>query len=181
VPGWIYVLCSAIFITLIRRFSRLTDWVRWHTPGLHWIELNRGLGLMLRTLRMAMRAGMNLEPAVRLAADVDVNQRLRPQVLQFADLLSRGTNPREAARRAGFGEVAATALATGQRTGDMEAALNYAVDYYNAMLSRWWIMLRNVAWPASTLAAGCIVGFVVYAIFQPLVALIDGTCNYWGH
>jgi type II secretory pathway component PulF len=153
--------------------SRVADWVRWHTPGWSRIEMARGMRAILQAIRLGVASGMNLQPAARLAEIVDVNDCLRPRLRQFADLLGGGMSTTEAARRAGLGEVTAAALSGGQRAGDIDAGLRYAADYYGALVSRTWIVLRNMAWPVCTIVMGIIVAVVVLALFLPLVALIN--------
>ncbi len=182
-PGWLVLLIPIPIIVYAslrpRRFpdigsmSRLADWIRWRLPGLRRMEFGQGMSVMLRLMRLAVRSGMNLEPAARLATDVDVNTQLRGRMTRFADSLAKGMNVGEAGTAAGLGSVATTALASGQRAGDMDAALRYAADYHEAIVSRWWIMLSRVAWPISTLALATVVGFVILSLFMPLIALIN--------
>ncbi|HOA75653.1 MAG TPA: type II secretion system F family protein [Phycisphaerae bacterium] len=156
--------------------SRVADWIRWHTPAWGRVEFGRGMQVVLQAMRLGIRSGMGLERAARIAGQVDVNTQLSARVQQFADLIDRGTGIREAARRAELGEVTGVALAGGQRGNDLDAALRYAADYHGAIASRCWILLRNLAWPTWTLIMGVMVGFVVLALFLPLVTLINSVC-----
>jgi len=158
--------------------SRIADWLRWHCPGLRRLEFSRGMALMLQTMRVGVRGGMSLETTARAASKIDVNSLLRPRMTEFANLLEGGTNVRKAAEIAGLGEVTAVALAGGQRSQNMDAALRYASDYYDSLVSRWWTMIGNMAWPVCTLMLGTMVGFFVYAMFVPLVALINATATW---
>lgn len=160
--------------------SRLADRIRWYTPGLHRMIFGRDMAAVLRYLRLAVRSGMTLDAGARLAAGLDVNCQLRPRVVRFADLLQGGTNIRQAAVQAGLGEVTGIALAGGQRDGRLDAALRFAGDYYDALVSRWYIVARAMSWPVCTLGLACLVAFVALAMFQPLVALIDSCCSAWG-
>lgn len=160
--------------------SRLADWVRWHMPGARRVEFGVGMSVMLRTMRFAVRSGMKLDEAARLASTVDVNWNLRQRMDRFAKRLTGGTDPRQAADDAQLGEIAALALSGGQRFGDMDSALRYAADYYSTVISRWWAMVKNVSWPLCTLALASVVGSMVYMLFQPLVALIDSVMDSGG-
>ncbi len=153
--------------------SRAADWIRWHTPGWRRLEKARSLRTVLRVMGLGVRSGMGLDVAARLAEGVDVNAQLRPRVHQFAELLVQGLPIRDAAREAELGEVTATALSGGQRANDMGAALRYAADYQGALASRAWIVLRAMTLPGWTILMGLMVGWVVYSLFHPLVALID--------
>lgn len=153
--------------------SRIADWIRWYTPAWRQVEISRGMRSILQAMRLGVRSGMSLEPAVRVAEVVDVNDQLKKRLRRFRELADRGVDLRQAAHQAGLGQVAAVAMAAGKRGGDLDAALRYAADYYSAVASRWWILLRNISWPIGTLVLGVMVGFIVVALFQPLVALIN--------
>lgn len=183
--GWllivlIVVLSVAVYLSLRPRrrprlafTSRIADWIRWHTPAWRQVEMSRGMRSILQAMRLGVRSGMSLEPAMRVAEVVDVNDQLKKRLERFRSLVDRGVDLHQAAHQAGLGEVAAVAMAAGKRGGDLDAALRYAADYYSAVASRWWILLRNISWPIGTLVLGVIVGFIVVALFQPLVALIN--------
>ncbi|MBN2447825.1 MAG: type II secretion system F family protein [Phycisphaerae bacterium] len=186
-PGWTQaslLVGLSIYLGLRRRrfpdpgiITRLADWLRWHVPGARRMAFGQGMSVALRTMRLAVRSGMSIEPAARLAADLDVNLHLRRRLSRFADLLAVGTDLAQASQTAGLGRVTTTALANGQRTGNLDVALRYAGDYHDTVISRWWIVIRKLAWPASTLAMATVVAFVVIAMFLPLVCLINSVCG----
>ncbi|HEY3246330.1 MAG TPA: type II secretion system F family protein [Phycisphaerae bacterium] len=153
--------------------SQMADEVRWRIPGWRRVEFAEGMTVMLRTLRFGIGAGLPLERAAELAAGLDVNVHLRLRMTRFARLLAEGQTARGAARDARLGQVAAIALAAGERGGDLDPALRYAADYYEALVSRWWIALSSLAVPLTTLAMGILIGTTIYTFFQPLVALIN--------
>ena len=154
--------------------SRIADWVRWHMPGLRTMQISDGLANMLRTMRFALRAGMAPPQAAALAADIDANWYLRRRMRNFAERIAGGASEPEAARDAELGTVTALAFANGRRSGDMDSALRYAADYYEAMISRFWIALSSLAWPLCTLALAVLVGLFVLTMFQPMWMLLDG-------
>jgi len=121
---------------------------------------------------------MDLGSAARLAASLDVNRHVRDRMRCFADLLDAGEGSVEACRTAGLGPVLAVALAAGARSGDMDAALRYAADYHEAIVTRWWITMHSLVWPLCTIAMGAILGFIAVALFLPLVQLINSV-TYW--
>lgn len=161
-------------------FSRAADWLRWHTPGLHRLEVGRGMAAACNAMNFCIESGMNLHEAVATASELDINWRLRQQLSVLAADLARGVDPRIAAQSAGVGEIAGIALAVGRRRGDISSALRFAADYYAGILSRWWIVISNLAWPVCTLVLASIVGLLIYAMFQPLLLLIDGVMNSSG-
>jgi len=156
-----------------RLTSRLADRLRWHLPVLRRIAFGRNMKAALETMRLGVCAGLDLVPAARLAGLTDLNVCLQRNINRFAQLLEAGTDVRKAARQARLGEIAGLALAAGQRTGDMDAALRYAVDYHDALAGRLLAVIRNLTVPLVVLCVGSFVGWVVLSLFLPLIALID--------
>jgi general secretion pathway protein F len=143
------------------------------------MQFASGMAQVLRTIGLGVRAGLDLESSVRLATEIDVNDQLRPRVRRFAELLASGTNVRTAAEKAELGEVTAVALAGGQRSGNFQAGLRFAADYHDALLSRFLLFVRTLSWPVGTLIMASLIGFVVVALFEPLVHLINSVTG-WG-
>jgi type IV pilus assembly protein PilC len=151
----------------------LADTLRWSIPGWHRLQFAGGLAIACDAMTHAVRAGLPLEQAAKAAANLDVNLHLRHRLRAFADDLHRGARAGDAARRNGLGELTAVALGAGSRGHDLASALAYAADYHDALVCRWWIVLRNIAWPLVTLILATLVGTFVLAMFMPLVTLID--------
>ena len=149
------------------------DSLRWCVPGLHRAAFSNGMATMLETIRLALRSGMDVAAAARLASELRVNGLLCERMMRFADRLESGTTAGEAARESGLGEVTSVAMAAGQRSGDMDSALRYAADYHAALVSRLWTAWRNLSGPLCVLAGATVVGWVVLALFLPLVHLIN--------
>jgi type II secretory pathway component PulF len=178
IPSLIYLNLRPRRLPIPGWTSRVADWIRWHCPGWRAVECHTGMAMVLRTMRIAVRAGMPLDEAASLASGVDVNFNLRPLISDFAGRIAKGANPYDAARQAGLGEVTAIALAAGSRCDDLDAGLRYAAEYNDAITNRLWILLRNLAWPIATLLIGAMVAFIALAMFEPLIKLINSVG--WG-
>lgn len=182
-PGWVYALSVGVIALFLhyrprrghrpRLTSRIADHLRWNAPFLRRIYVNRDLRSAFRLMRISVGSGMDLAVAARIAADTDVNICLRRRLTRFADLLESGTDFREAARTARLGEVAAIALASGQRCNDIDAAFRYAIDYHGAVTGRITAVLNSLAVPIVVFIAASFAGYVVLAMFIPLIALIN--------
>lgn len=160
--------------------TRWIDWIRWHTPGLSKMELGHGMSSAFGTMEFCLNSGMNLHEAANVASGLDINWQLRQKIRRLSEELSKGINAGDAARHADIGGIAATVLATGSRQRNLTDAVRFASDYYGGILSRWWMFVSHIVWPFCTLLLACLVGFLVYSMFQPLVALIDSTLTATG-
>jgi len=156
-----------------RLTSRMADVIRWRIPGLGRITRAQDLSMIVSLLRLFTGAGMSLDRAARLAAETDVNLILRRRVGRFADLVEAGAVPAQAATQAGLGNVLAIALRAGQFGNQLDTALQFAADYYHSLTSRFWLVFRNLSWPAVVLGLALIIGTTVVSLFLPLVTLIN--------
>jgi len=155
------------------RASQVADYIRWCTPGLRRLERANGLAVIASLLKLFVGAGMGLDRAARLAAEADVNAVLRDRMRDFVQLLESGTPPPDAAERAGLGPVMTTALRAGRHGDRLDASLQFVADYYRAVVSRLWIVIRSVAWPVMTLCMASLIGSFIVALFLPLISLIN--------
>ncbi len=185
-PGWVPVVLIP-FIWLAMRVwyvdgrpltTRIGESVRATLPGVRRMEFGRCMAEMLRLMRTALASGMDLASAARLAACLDVNRHVRDRMRWFADLLEAGGGPVEACRTAGLGPVLAVALGAGARSGNMDAALRYAADYHEAIVTRWWMVVNSLVWPLCTVALSAVLAFIVLALFIPLVQLIQSVTGW---
>jgi type IV pilus assembly protein PilC len=157
-----------------RLSSQIADQARWVTPGLRRMQFAEGMRTIASALRLCVGAGMRLDDAARLAADADVNFCLRSRVQHFARMLSGGMPPARAASEAGLGEIMVTALRSATHGGDLDSGLRFVERYYGAIVSRMWIVLRSLSWPAATLIVGALAASIIVGLFLPLVHLIQG-------
>ncbi len=153
--------------------AQIADTVRWRIPGLRRMQLGAGMSIVFRALGFARRSGMTLAQAATTVAELDVNLHLRERMRRFAARLAAGDSAGEAARAANLGNAAIVALASGQRTGNFDAALRYVADYHAGLVSRSWMIVQRLVFPLCTLILAMLVAVVVYALFLPLIMLIQ--------
>ncbi len=159
-------------------WSWLGDHLKWSLPGFRRREFYAGLAAMLRIIHLALRSGMPLESAARLASQVDSNHCLRLRMGRFAQMLEVGSPPVQAARQAGLGDVFLRTITAMQRGEQLDPAMRYARDYCDAVSYRWWSAISGICWPIVTVLVGTLIGAFVVSLFLPLVALINATMAY---
>ncbi len=160
--------------------SRWMDTLRWNLPGLRSLERSEGLASVAEVLRFGARSGLDLTTAVREAGQLDVNHHLRERMRRAVGELERGETAETAFRKAKVGAVLQAAVASGLRTGDLETPLTFACNYYRAIVSRWWLVIREATLPLLTLAVAIPVAFMAYALFTPMIALLESAIESWG-
>lgn len=153
--------------------TRFADTIRWWTPGLRRLEKGHGLATMLRAMRYAILAGMDVGQAAIQASGLDVNWVLRQRMRRFGEAVNSGVSPQQAVLQARLGDVTALALQGGVRGGNMDSALRYAADYNDAVVSRFWSLITKLAWPLTTLAVGVLVGSAAIELMIPMIAVLN--------
>ena len=160
-----------------RLTSRVGDFVKWHLPILRWFELNYSLTQVVELLRVSLRSGCTVDQAIANAAELDVNGCFRRRLSRWHGDVVSGMDISVAASKAGMGRPLAWAFDQKINQGNTPAILESLESFYRSNYSYRVNLARYIFWPCSTLAVAAVVGFVVYAVFTPLVELIDQTAR----
>ncbi|MCH7702682.1 MAG: type II secretion system F family protein [Planctomycetes bacterium] len=189
-PGWFWLACAALIgavILLIRtlwpvgriiRFlERVGDRVRWSLPFTRQIDWGQGMATACGVLEMGLTGGLPLDRAARLASDLRINHYVRVRLEEFTALVLGGASAVQAAREAKLGAMCVAALAAISRGEDPHTVLGHAADCYRQVANQWWHATAKLLWPLGTLVLGAMVGFVAWALFEPLVALIESVMD----
>jgi len=152
--------------------SRIGDWVKWYFPVLGWFERNYSLMQTVSFLRFSIDSGSTVDKAIAGATELDTNNRYRQRLVGWLEQVQRGQNVSESARRCGVGRAVAWAfdekINQGNTPGILESLESFYRSHYGYIVN----LARMVFWPCVVILMGITVGFVVYAVFSPYVALI---------
>jgi type IV pilus assembly protein PilC len=155
----------------------LWDTLMWGLPGLRQAARNHALGQQLLVMQAALRAGHDLGEAARQGACAAVNWHARRRLLHWAAALEDGTDPLAAASRLGFPAPLRQALTTARTDGELAARFEYLADYYQALHTHWLRVLAAAFTPLMVIAWALVVGYIVLALFLPLIALVQGVMS----
>ena len=148
------------------------DSVKWFFPMSRWFERNRSLVQVVELLRLSLHAGCPVNEAIRSTLQLDVNVLFRSRLVGWLRRVERGENIADSARRCGLGSALTWAFEGGAQTGNTPAVLEMLESYYRFNYSYRVNLARFILWPLGIVALGATVGFVVYAVFSPLVAIL---------
>ena len=123
-------------------------------------------------LRLPLSAGCPVNDAIRNALGLDANLCFRKRLGRWLERVERGDNIAEAARRSRLGTPLAWAFDDKVNQGSTLTILEMLESFYRSNYGYGVQLARFVLWPCVTLVMGAIVGFVVYAMFSPGVAVI---------
>ncbi len=153
--------------------SRIGDLLKWHLPVLHWFEKNYSLVQVVEFLRPALQAGCTVDQAIQYTLDLDVNRHYRKRLAGWLKKVEQGADVAEAARQCKVGNALAWAFDTNVNEGNTPAVLEMLEGFYRTNYSYRANLARFIMWPCVTVLLGLMVGFVVYAMFIPTIALIE--------
>jgi len=153
-------------------FSRIGDFLKWHLPVLHWFEKNYSMVQVVELLRLSLNAGYTVNDAVDNALGLDVNNCFRKRLKEWLEKVKRGDNIAAAVRESKLGSALAWAFDEQVNQSNTLSILETLESFYRSNYSYYVNLARFIMWPCVTLLMGAMVGFVVYAIFSPSIAII---------
>ena len=152
--------------------SLIGDFVKWHLPVLHWFEKNYSMVQTVELLRLSLNAGCTVNNAIANTLDLDVNNSFRKRLQKWLTRVEAGDNIAAAAKKSGLGSTLAWAFDDKVNQGNTLFILETLESFYRSNYSYYVNLARFIMWPCVTIAMGVMVGFVVFAIFSPGVAII---------
>jgi type II secretory pathway component PulF len=153
--------------------SRMGDFIKWHLPLLHWFERNHSMVQAVEVLRLSLNAGCTVNDAIANTLDLDFNSCFRKRLQEWLDKVEAGHDISISARESGLGSALAWAFDQNVNQGNTLSVLQTLETFYRSNYSYRINLLRFILEPFVTVAMGLMVGFVVYAIFSPLVATVE--------
>jgi type II secretory pathway component PulF len=176
--------CAAIYLKLRPRrpwaprpASVLGDALKWRLPVARWFERNHSLLRTVESLRLSLAGGRTIDQAVADALELDVNFFFRRRMRRWLAALEHGEDAAAAARRCGLGRSLAWAFDQQTNPGNAPAALEVIGEACRANYNYRARLARSILWPCLVVVMGCGVGYVAYALFIPLVRLIEFTAG----
>ena len=123
-------------------------------------------------LRLSLNAGCTINEAIKNTLTLDVNECFRNGLKRWLAMVERGDDVGRSAARCGLGSAITWAFSDAANTGNTLAVLDTLETSYRWAYSRAAGLARAIIGPCETLAIGLMVGFVMYAVFLPLVTII---------
>ncbi|MHC4457741.1 MAG: type II secretion system F family protein [Planctomycetota bacterium] len=152
--------------------SRIGDFVRWHLPILHWFERNYSMVQVVELLRLSLNAGCTVNEAIANTLGLDVNNHFKKSIARWLTRVERGDNIATAARESKLSNSLAWAFDDKVNRGNTLSILEMLESFYRSNYSYRVNLARFIMWPCVIILMGLVVGFVVYAIFSPSVAIL---------
>jgi type II secretory pathway component PulF len=172
---WIYLLFRPRRPGRPRLTSRIGDWLKWRLPLLRGLELSRSQAQAAEMLRLSLTGGLTLDGAIANTLSLDVNQRYRRRLRRWLEQVLVGENAAAAARRCRVGLTLAWAFDQDLNGGNAPEILQTVERLHRANFEYRSNLARFIATPLLLILVAVAVGLAVYAMFIPLVAIIQQT------
>jgi type II secretory pathway component PulF len=126
-------------------------------------------------LRLSLNAGCTVNKAIANTLGLDVNECFRKKLKEWLARVERGDDIGRAAQQCGMGSAMAWAFADISNHRNTIGILETLELAYRWGYNRAAALARFIIGPCETICLGLMVGFIVYAVFAPIVAIIFAT------
>jgi type IV pilus assembly protein PilC len=180
-PGWVVLLISPFvlwgFFKLIRKSKSgryVTDLISLKIPIMGNILSKTGVARFTRTLGTLLGAGVPILEAINITRDTSGNEVYARALNNIHDEIREGesfANPLKGAKICDG--IVVNMIDVGEETGDLDKMLMKIADNYDEEVEVLVDGLVSLLEPIMVVLLGGIVGFIVIALFLPLVQLIN--------
>jgi type II secretory pathway component PulF len=159
---------------------RLAEPIWWRVPVLSRSTRARAWADACFAIEQAMRTGRPIAEAIDIARHPLQSRVANKKLIAFAQALRDGAAVSDAAKRAGLPPLIVGMLGTAGAMTQPAEVFAFLTRYYNERTSALEVLVRAAILPFVTLLAACMVAWFVFAIFYPLILLIEQTIQHTG-
>lgn len=179
--GWAILLGSPMGIIMLFRLIRMSrtgrlvlDTVAMKIPVLGQIMSKTSIARFTRTLGTLIGAGVPILEALSITRETAGNEVFRKALGDVHDSIRRGETFAEPLRKAKVCDVMVTNMIdVGEETGELDKMLMKVADNYDEEVDVLVGALVSLLEPVMVILLGGICGFIVIALFMPMVSLIS--------
>lgn len=179
--GWAYVVASPIVITLVWRLIRTseggkyaTDAVKLKVPILGSILGKSAIARFTRTLGTLISAGVPILDAINITKETCGNEVYGRALAKVHDAIREGESMADPLRATKVCDaIVINMIDVGEETGDLDKMLMKVADNYDSDVDVLVGSLISILEPVMVVILGVIVGFIVIALFMPMISLIQ--------
>ena len=180
--GWAYLIAAPFVIGVGLKLIRLTDGGRYATdviklkiPILGTILSKTSIARFTRTLGTLISAGVPILDAINITRETSGNEVFSRALLKVHDAIREGESMADPLRATKICDaIVVNMIDVGEETGDLDKMLIKVADNYDNDVDVLVGSLISILEPVMVVVLGVIVGFIVVALFLPMVTLIEG-------
>ncbi len=179
--GWAYVLFAPVGFILLIKLIRLSnggryavDLVKLKIPILGSILSKTAIARFTRTLGTLISAGVPILDAINITKETCGNEVYSRALLKVHDAIREGESMADPLRATKVCDaIVVNMVDVGEETGDLDKMLMKVADNYDSDVDVLVGSLISILEPVMVVVLGVIVGFIVIALFAPMISLIQ--------
>jgi type IV pilus assembly protein PilC len=185
VPGWVYIIATPVVWILTAKLLRQSeagryglDKLKLSIPIMGNILAKSSVARFTRTLGTLLAAGVPILEAINITRDTAGNEVFARALNKVHDEIREGesfANPLRSAKICD--SIVINMIDVGEETGDLDKMLIKIADNYDEEVETLVDGLVSLLEPIMVVVLGGIVGFIVIALFLPLVHLINSVSS----
>ncbi|MGN6507244.1 MAG: type II secretion system F family protein [Tepidisphaeraceae bacterium] len=180
--GWAYVLFSPIAFIILWRLTRLSNGGKYFTdmllikiPIIGQIISKSSIARFTRTLGTLISAGVPILDAINITKETSGNEVYARALAKVHDAIREGESMADPLRATKVCDaIVVNMVDVGEETGDLDKMLIKVADNYDNDVDVLVGSLISILEPVMVVVLGTIVGFIVVALFMPMISLIQG-------
>jgi type IV pilus assembly protein PilC len=178
--GWIYILGFPFFVVALLRLAHMSeggryavDSVKLQIPILGSIVHKSVVARFTRTLGTLISAGVPILDAINITKETCGNEVFSRAMVKVHDAIREGESFADPLRATKICDaIVVNMVDVGEETGDLDKMLLKIADNYDSDVDVLVGSLISVLEPVMVVILGLIVGFIVIALFMPMITLL---------
>lgn len=180
--GWAWIIGTPFFVIVITRLIRLSatgryilDAINIRIPVVGQLISKTSIARFTRTLGTLVAAGVPILEALNITRNTAGNEVYRRALGGVHDSIRKGETFAEPLRKARVCDsLVVNMIDVGEETGDLDKMLTKIADNYDEEVDIVVASLVSLLEPVLVIFLGVICGFIVIALFMPMVSMIEG-------
>jgi type IV pilus assembly protein PilC len=187
--GWAYVLATPIALSLVIKLIRMSDGgkyavdlVKLKIPILGSILSKTAIARFTRTLGTLISAGVPILDAINITKETCGNEVYSRALVKVHDAIREGESMADPLRATKVCDaIVVNMVDVGEETGDLDKMLIKVADNYDNDVDVLVGSLISILEPVMVVVLGLMVGFIVVALFAPMISLIQSVSSPGKH
>jgi len=186
--GWAYVIAFPVVWFLMIKLIKMSeggkyavDKVKLYIPILGGILAKTAIARFTRTLGTLISAGVPILDAINITKETCGNEVYSRALIKVHDAIREGESMADPLRATKICDaIVVNMIDVGEETGDLDKMLIKVADNYDNDVDVLVGSLISILEPVMVVVLGLIVGFIVVALFAPMITLIQSVSSSGG-
>ena len=179
--GWMFIAGSPVLIWLTLKLLNtspggryIVDKMKLRTPIFGMIVSKTSIARFSRTLGTLLSAGVPILEALNITRETSGNEVYAQALIKVHDGIREGESFADPLRQARIVEpMVVNMIDVGEETGELDKMLTKVADTYDDEIETLVGSLVSLLEPLMVITLGIIVGFIVVALFMPMVGILQ--------